>query len=187
VTVESATVISDLNAALPAVGDDVAEGDDHIKLLKSTIKATFPNINAAVTPTDEELNYVDGVTSAIQTQIDAKAATTALALIPQNSQSADYTLALSDAGKNVFHPTADATPRTFTIPANASIAFPVDTVILITNHSGAGVITIAITTDTLRLAGPGTTGSRTLAANAQAKLHKISATEWLISGTLGLT
>ena len=48
------------------------------------------------------------------------------------------------------------------------------------------MITIAITTDTMRLAGPGTTGSRTLAANGVATALKVTATDWIISGT-GLT
>ena len=69
-TVESATHISDLNASYPAATDGKVEGDDHIRLLKSTVKATFPNVAGAVTPTHTELNYVDGVTSAIQTQLD---------------------------------------------------------------------------------------------------------------------
>lgn len=70
---ETGTYISDLNASNPLAGDQKAQGDDHIRLLKSTVKATFPNVSGAVTPTHTELNYVDGVTSAIQTQIDAKA------------------------------------------------------------------------------------------------------------------
>ena len=48
------------------------------------------------------------------------------------------------------------------------------------------VLTIGITTDTLRMVGTGTTGSRTLAANGMATLLKITSTEWLISGA-GLT
>lgn len=70
---ETATYISDLVAANPVSGDPKSQGDDHIRLLKSTIKATFPNINAPLTATDEELNFVDGVTSNIQTQLDLKA------------------------------------------------------------------------------------------------------------------
>ena len=55
------------------------------------------------------------------------------------------------------------------------------------NQNGTGgVVTIAITTDTMRLAGAGTTGSRTLARNGVATAIKITATEWIISGT-GLT
>jgi hypothetical protein len=103
--------------------------------------------------------------------------------IAQNSQSGAYTLVLSDAGKHILHPSADTTPRTFTIPANSSVAFPVGTAVTFVNQNAAGAISIAITTDTMRLAGPGTTGTRTLAANGIATAIKITSTEWLISGT----
>lgn len=106
--------------------------------------------------------------------------------IPQNSQSAAYTCVLSDAGKHIYHPSADTTARTFTIPANASVAYPLGTAITFINDTSAGVVTIAITTDTLVFAGAGTTGSRTLAANGMATAIKIGTTRWMISGT-GLT
>lgn len=105
--------------------------------------------------------------------------------IPQNSQIAAYTLVLADAGKHILHPAADTTARTFTIPANSVVAFPIGTVVTFINQNG-GLVTIAITTDTMRLAGAGTTGSRTLARNGVATAIKITATEWIISGT-GLT
>ena len=73
-TIESATYISDLNTAYPEGGSLKSEGDNHMRLLKTVIKATLPNVTGAVTPTHTELNFVDGVTSAIQTQIDGKAA-----------------------------------------------------------------------------------------------------------------
>ena len=106
--------------------------------------------------------------------------------IEQNSQSGAYTLVLADAGKHILHPSADTTARIFTIPANSSVAYPVGTAITFVNQNAAGVVTIAITTDTMRLAGAGTTGSRTLAANGVATALKITSTEWIISGT-GLT
>jgi hypothetical protein len=107
-------------------------------------------------------------------------------VIPQNSQSAAYTLVLADAGKNIYHPSADTTARTWTIPANSSVAFPVGTAVTFINDTSAGVITIAITTDTLVLAKDGTTGSRTLAANGMATAIKMTSTRWMISGA-GLT
>ena len=64
--------IDDLNSANPAAGDNVSEGDDHIRGIKNVLKTTFPNIDGAINATDTELNYVDGVTSAVQTQLDAK-------------------------------------------------------------------------------------------------------------------
>jgi hypothetical protein len=103
--------------------------------------------------------------------------------MPQNSQSAAYTFVLTDAGKHILHPSADTTARTFTIPANSSVAFPIGTAITIINQNGAGTLTIAITTDTMRLAGLGTTGSRTLTANGIATAVKVTSTEWIISGT----
>ena len=70
---ETGTFISDLNVANPAGADGMTQGDDHLRLVKATVKATFPTITGAVTPTHTELNFVDGVTSAIQTQMDLKA------------------------------------------------------------------------------------------------------------------
>lgn len=106
--------------------------------------------------------------------------------LAQNAKSTDYTLVLTDAGKHILHPSADTTARTFTIPANTSVAFPIGKAVTFVNQNGAGAVTIAITTDTMRLAGAGTTGSRTLAANGMATALKITATEWIISGA-GLT
>ena len=105
--------------------------------------------------------------------------------IPQNSQSAAYTLVLADAGKHIFHPVGDNNARTFTIPANSSVAYPIGTAITFINMAVANV-TIAITTDTLTLSPAGTTGSRTLATNGSATCIKITSTSWLISGS-GLT
>jgi hypothetical protein len=106
--------------------------------------------------------------------------------IPQRSVSADTTFALTDGGGHVYHPSADTTARTWTIPANASVAFPIGAAILVINDTSAGALTIAITSDTLVQAGTGSTGSRTLAANGEATLLKIGTTRWRISGT-GLT
>jgi hypothetical protein len=104
--------------------------------------------------------------------------------IPQNSQSTAYTAVAADAGGHILHPTADNNARTFTIPANSSVAYPIGTAITFVNL--INTVTIAITTDTLILAGAGTTGSRTLAANGVATAMKITSTSWIISGT-GLT
>lgn len=119
--------------------------------------------------------------SSVKAYVDARVST-----ITQNSKSTAYTLVLADAGKHILHPSADTTARTFTIPANSSVAYPIGTAITFVNQNSAGVVTISINTDTMRLAGAGTTGSRTLAANGVATALKITSTEWIISGT-GLT
>jgi microcystin-dependent protein len=53
---ESAPYINSLNAANPVSTDSVAQADDHIRLIKSAIKATFPNITGPVTATESALN-----------------------------------------------------------------------------------------------------------------------------------
>jgi hypothetical protein len=103
---------------------------------------------------------------------------------PINSQSAAYTLVLADSGKTILHPIADDNARTFTIPANSSVVYPVGTVLTFVNL--INTVTIAITSDTMYLAGPGTTGSRTLAAYGVATAVKVASTTWVISGN-GLT
>ena len=105
--------------------------------------------------------------------------------IPQNSQSAAYTLVAADAGKHIFHPSTDANARTFTIPANGSVSYPIGTAISFVNMTSQ-VVSIAITTDTMYLAGTGTTGTRSLAQYGTATALKMTSTTWIISGA-GLT
>jgi hypothetical protein len=100
---------------------------------------------------------------------------------PQNAQAGNYTLVLTDAGKVIYKASGGA-GETITIPANGSVAFPVGTIIRIVNNGG-GSLTIAITTDTLSLAGAGTTGSRTLSDHGVAIIEKVATTEWFISGS----
>jgi hypothetical protein len=97
--------------------------------------------------------------------------------LPPNVVSGGYTLALSDRGKMVR-----ADSGNVTIPANASIAFPIGSTIVIVNNNGAAM-TISITSDTLVIAGTVTTGSRTLASNGVATITKFLSNEWAISGS----
>ena len=336
-SLETGTYISDLNSANPVGTDVKSQGDDHIRLLKSTILATFPSITGAVTATHTELNlldgvtattaelntldgitasvtelnYTDGVTSAIQTQLDAKLATSGLltamlavdgagsgldADLLDGSQgsafakiassntfsasqivtsastpyvnvtaSADSTYASVNVGNsadgdngalklgvsgsaasfdaghawiytNSGYPldvyvnagvalaidtsknfdfkagtvtTNNASPDevgfkgapprdisaptladcgklirmsgNVTIPANASVAFPVGTVLSFYNNAGASK-TIAVTSDTIELAGTALTGTRTLADNGLATFVKVTSTKWVASG-----
>ena len=55
-SVEAATYIDTLNPLFPTATDGMKEGDDHIRLLKAVLQATFPNIDGAVTATQEKLN-----------------------------------------------------------------------------------------------------------------------------------
>lgn len=102
---------------------------------------------------------------------------------PVNRRDANYTLVLADAGKSIV--AFGAGGHTWTIPANASVAYPIGTVITFWNAATLSV-SIAITTDTMYLSPGGTTGTRTLAQWGTARLLKVDSTAWTISGT-GLT
>jgi hypothetical protein len=55
-SLETATFINQLDAANPLGSDPIAAGDDHIRLIKATVKATFPNVTGAMTKTHTQLN-----------------------------------------------------------------------------------------------------------------------------------
>lgn len=80
----SVSSIADLNPLNPSEGDLAQDGDNHIRLIKSALKLSFPNITTAMNATSAELNklaglatsqaelgHLVGVTSAIQTQINS--------------------------------------------------------------------------------------------------------------------
>ena len=67
---ETATYISGLIATNPVATDGLAQADDHMRLIKSTILASFPAITGAVDATHTEINTVaDGNTSATATTL----------------------------------------------------------------------------------------------------------------------
>lgn len=102
--------------------------------------------------------------------------------IPQNSiTTGAYTVVAADAGEHIY----SSATRTITIDSNANLALPVGTVLTFISGAGA-TTTIAITSDTMYLAGAGTTGSRTLAPHGMATAVKVASTTWYISGN-GLT
>jgi len=92
----------------------------------------------------------------------------------QNLQTGtSYTLVITDAGLIIEMNNASA--NTLTIPANATVAFPVDTRIDVEQY-GAGQTTIAIVTDTLRGA-PKIQGQYKMVS-----LWKRATTEWVVVG-----
>lgn len=55
-TIESATYVASLDPTYPLAGDPIGEGDDHLRLIKTTVTNSFPNVAGAVTKTHTELN-----------------------------------------------------------------------------------------------------------------------------------
>ena len=96
---ESGTYISDLVVTNPTAPDGLNQGDDHLRLIKATIKNTFPNITGAVSKTHTQINAAvdatengaavladagaffktnttDGVTNPVAGEVDIKVAGT---------------------------------------------------------------------------------------------------------------
>ena len=66
---ETGTYINSLVATNPAATDALSVADDHMRLIKSTIKNTFPSVTGAVNATHSELNVLDGSISATPTTL----------------------------------------------------------------------------------------------------------------------
>jgi hypothetical protein len=136
---------------------------------------TALDVNGTVTATNFTGSPLDGTTTTAASGVGYMG-------LPQNaSLTSNIAVVASDAGKHIY----STATRTATIPANSNVAMPIGTTIVFVAGSGA-TVTIAITSDTMYLAGPGTTGSRTLAPFGMATAVKIASTTWIISGN-GLT
>jgi hypothetical protein len=189
----TALTINRITFTQPATGATLTIADgktltvNHSLTLTGTdgVTVTFPSTNATMARTDAAQTFAGTQTfSGSVVPAATLADSVGYVGIPVNSQSAAYGLLATDAGKSIVHPISDNNARTFTIPANGTVPFPVGTTITFINM--INTVTIAITTDTMYLAGAGTTGSRTLAAYGMATAVKVTSTSWIISGN-GLT
>ena len=76
---ESSTFINGLVATNPTSSDNISDGDNHIRLLKSTVKATFPNVSGAVSASHTDIN------SAVTAANAATNANTASTIVKRDS------------------------------------------------------------------------------------------------------
>ena len=89
------------------------------------------------------------------------------------TKNADYTATLADANKAINF--IGASGKTFTIPANSSVSFPIGTLFLVIQ---GGVSNLSVScSDTLK-------GGDTVAANTVAFIVKVAKTSWvMVNGT----
>ena len=95
----------------------------------------------------------------------------------QATTDADQTFALDDAWKIQSH--TGAPTQTYTIPTNATVAFPIGTIIPVDNRLGAGALTIA-PAGGVTLDGHGQTGSLILPPGYKALLWKVGTDTWAV-------
>ena len=95
--------------------------------------------------------------------------------VPQNAQTGAYVLVAGDAGKHISITTGGVT-------INASV-FSVGDAVSIYNNSGSDQTVTQGTSVTLRLAGDGTTGNKTLAGYGLCTVLCVASNEFVIAGT----
>lgn len=134
----------------------------------------LPSATSIGDVSNTEISYLDGVTSSIQTQLNAKANTT----ISTNLQTASYTLVAGDAGKLVEMNVGSE--NNLTVPLNSSVPFPVGTKIDIL-QVGAGQTTVVATGGVTINANPGIKLSGQWAA---ASLVKRATDNWVLIGNI---
>jgi hypothetical protein len=128
-------------------------------------------------------NVIGNISNGIVTSVANSASGFGYVGLPQNLQTASYTVTATDVGKQIY---VTVSSQTITIPANATLPFPIGTMINITTAPGI-TTSVAVTTDALYWMGTtGTTGTRTLAAYGTCTLVKVASTTWYISG-IGLS
>jgi len=111
------------------------------------------------------------------------AANSAAQTIPQNAQTGDYTLTLSDAGDFIYYNGSQNT--TLYIPTTANVAFSNGAVIMIVSQtsSGANVTINANSGVSLYLAGNTTSSNRNVTTFGVATLLHVKANTWFVYGT----
>lgn len=139
-----------------------ATGQENLKLAKASNLGDVANAAAALANL--------GGASAVDLATEATARALADSTLTVNLQANDYTLVLGDAGKVVEM--SKATAVSATVPPNASVAFPIGTIIEVV-QAGAGQVTI--------VAGVGVTIDGTLTTTGQRgslRLRKRSTNSW---------
>lgn len=100
---------------------------------------------------------------------------------PRSTQDGTYSFLATDNGKTIVHTSASA--HTWTIQTQANATYQDGATIYLDAGASSGVVTIAPAGGvSLVLAGAGTTGNRSLAANGYAELVRTGSNAWKIRG-----
>jgi hypothetical protein len=121
--------------------------------------------------------------SGLTDQVARNSANAAAQTIPQNAQSTNYVLQLTDAGKHIYYTQASNT--ILHIPTTSNVAFSNGSTIMIVSRtsSGANVTVSPNTGVTMYLAGNTTSASRNVTTYGMASLIQVAANTWFINGT----
>jgi hypothetical protein len=146
-------------------------------LTTKTINLTNNTLTGTISQFNEALSDADFATLAGTQTLTNKTLTDPKIIVSRNTQTSGYTAVLTDSGKVVTINNGSA--NNFTIPTNASVAFPVGTQILVA-QLGDGQTTITGAGVTFRF----TPGQKLRTKYSSATCIKIDTDEWLLVGDL---
>lgn len=141
-TVETTTYISGLNSSNPGPNDPKSEGDDHLRLIKAAILATFPNLTGALTPTQVLLNglFAAPVSLASGATVDIGGQTSSA--IEISSSSCTFTASISGVTMTVTAVSAGALAVGMTV-TGSGITTGTTITALGTGSGGTGTYTVS--------------------------------------------
>ena len=144
-------------------------------------QAAFNKSNTASNTAISAFNQANA--SNVLAQSAFNQANTSAQTVPQNAQTTNYTLQLSDAGKHIYYTQSSNT--ILYIPTTSNVAFSNGTTIMIVSStsSGANVTVSPNTGVTMYLAGNTTSASRNVTTYGMATLIQVAANTWFINGT----
>lgn len=134
--------------------------------------------NTTKTLTVHDGTTLGGIRLASEVSVYAAAQT-----VPQNAQTTNYTLQLTDAGKHIYYTQASNT--TLYIPTTSNVSFANGSTIMIVSKtsSRANVTVLPNTGVTMYFAGNTTNASRNVTTYGVATLIQVAANTWFIDGT----
>ena len=135
-------------------------------------------IQGVDTTQNTRLNSIETINNSQNTSINAAAQT-----VPQNAQSTNYVLQLTDAGKHIYYTQASNT--ILYIPTTSNVAFSNgSTIMIVSRTSSSANVTVSPNTGvTMYLAGNTTSASRNVTTYGMATLIQVAANTWFINGT----
>ena len=180
----SGEIIIDTTNKLLTIHDGVTPGgfgssfDSVARASACTAQTTAQAAYNSANTTSNNIIILQGVNATQNTNITAAAQT-----VPQNAQSNNYTLQLTDAGKHIYYTQASNT--ILYIPTTANVAFSNGTTIMVVSRtsSSANVTVSPNTGVSMYLAGNTTNASRNVTTHGVVTLISVAANTWFISGT----
>jgi hypothetical protein len=147
----------------------------------TTAEAAFTKSNVA--NTTAEAGFAKANAANILAQAAFTQANTSAQTVPQNAQTTNYILQLSDAGKHIYY--TQNTNVILYIPTTSNVSFSNGTTIMIVSKttSNANVTVSPNTEVSMFLAGNTTSASRNVTTYGMATLIQVAANTWFISGS----